>query len=169
MSRNVIDELESRWEAYLKFYREGAIYSAFVRLSEIANCLQHGDVSSNVIAKWSEALRRVEPTHDDLSTIGREARHQIARIRQMLNAGVDLTYEEVLLAITVRTELDLLSGFLGDRGVVIDAEVGSLDEDLDEVARARRSLVVFRSAQKAAKKNWGLPLRSKWLSSDIAH
>lgn len=169
MRTNLIDKLNERWAAYRLFYREGAIYSAFVRLSEIANCLQHGNVPSTEMARWAEALRLVEATPNDLLSISGEAKQQIERVRRMLDTGTELIYEEALLIITVRTELELVFKFLRDRGVSEVADASSLDHDLNVVLRSPKSSAVFRSAQAAAKKNWGLPLHSRWLSSDAVN
>jgi hypothetical protein len=169
LRRNLIDKLNERWAAYRLFYREGAIYSAFVRLSEIANCLQHGNLPSTDKGRWADALRVVEATPNDLLSIGGEAKQQIERVRRMLGTGTDLIYEEALLIVTVRTELELVFKFLSDRGVSDLADASSLDHDLNEILRSPKSSAVFRSAQAAAKKNWGLPLHSRWLSSDAVH
>lgn len=166
MSSNLAGEIQERWAAYLRFYREGAIYSAFVRLSEIANCLQHASVPSSVESRWTDALREVEVTSDDLRSIGEEVKQKIEAVRRMLDAGTDLIYEEVLLVITVRTELDLLLRYLTDRGAAELADTSSLDQALDAMAQAPGTSDVFRSAQASAKRNWGLPLHSKWLFSD---
>jgi len=166
MSNNLADELQERWEAYLRYYREGAIYSAFVRLSEIANWLKFVGVPSNLVSTWADTLRKVEVTSNDLQSIGEEVDQRIERIRRILDADTDLIYEEILLVITIRTELDLLSWYLADRGAEELADASSVDQALGAIAQAPKSSAVFRSAQASAKKNWGLPLHSKWLSND---
>jgi hypothetical protein len=169
VSRKLAGELQERWAAYLRFYGEGAIYSALVRLSEIANCLQYADIPSTLVSKWADTLRQVQVTPNDLRSIGEEIKQKVERVRRMLDAGTDLIYEEALLVITVRTELDLLLRYLADRGAAEPTDTSSIDQALDAIAQAPKSSAVFRSAQTTAKRNWGLPLHSKWLSDNTMH
>ena len=166
MSRDLASALQERWAEYLRFYREGAIYSAFVRLSEIANCLQHASVPSDLASRWANALGEVKIKPDDLRSISEEVRRKIERVRRMLGVSTGLIYEEFLFAITIRTELDLLAHYLAERGAACLADADSLDADLVAMAGSPRSSSAYRSAQASARQNWGLPLYSKWLGSD---
>jgi len=92
-----------------------------------------------------------------------EAKQNISRVERMLGIGTTFLYEELMLALTVRVELGLLCEFFIDRGIALEFSPGSFDEKLLEVSRRKENVVAFRSAQAAAKRNWGVPVQSPWL------
>lgn len=166
MSRAIANALDERWAAYLRLYGKKAIYSAFVRLSEIANCLQHGQIPLGLASKWSAALNEVTISPDAVQSIRCEARNKIERLQRIVGSSGILAYEEILFVITLRTELDMLLSYLEDRGIEDLPDASSLDDDVLAIARSLGSSSAYRSAQESARRNWGLPLRSKWLDGD---
>lgn len=149
--------------------RAGAAYSALVRLGEIDNCLRYGDLPEPLVRKAHTAIHRAAISDEVLAKASAEAKGNLARLKQMLSVGTRFTYEELLLAITMRVELELLEDFLRGRGMAVEFDARSLDDDLLEVARYHQNSSAFRSAQIAAKRNWGLPLRSQWLEERTEH
>ena len=82
--------------------------------------------------------------------------------QRMLSAGTNFTYEEMVLAITLRVELQLLAEFLLKRRGTIEFAPDLADKDLREVSGYSQNVSAFRSAKAAAKRNWGIPIRSSW-------
>jgi hypothetical protein len=155
--------LAQRWTRYEEYKRSGAAYSALVRLGEIINVLRHGGISEPVGRKWNVAARQVEVSNEMYRQAVAEAKQNISRVERMLGIGTTFLYEELMLALTVRVELGLLCEFFIDRGIALEFSPGSFDEKLLEVSRRKENVVAFRSAQAAAKRNWGVPVQSPWL------
>ena len=155
--------LAQRWTRYEEYKRSGAAYSALVRLGEIINVLRHGGISDPVGRKWNVAARQVEVSDEMYRQAVAEAKQNISRVERMLGIGTTFLYEELMLALTVRVELGLLCEFFIDRGIALEFSPGSFDEKLLEVSRRKENVVAFRSAQAAAKRNWGVPVQSPWL------
>jgi len=155
--------LAQRWTRYEEYKRSGAAYSALVRLGEIINVLRHGGISEPVGRKWNVAARQVEVSDEMYRQAVAEAKQNISRVERMLGIGTTFLYEELMLALTVRVELGLLCEFFIDRGIALEFSPGSFDEKLLEVSRRKENVVAFRSAQAAAKRNWGVPVQSPWL------
>jgi hypothetical protein len=76
-----------------------------------------------------------------------------------------LTPELRLLVITHRVQLGLLAQFLAKRDAVPEFHLSSIDDEMRRVAGYRGNAAAFRSAQAAARKNWGAPIQSSWLES----
>lgn len=157
--------LEGRWREYVRLYRGGALYSAFVRLAEIAHCLRHDALSPEVSDQWRAALDSLNVSGEEVRAVLHEAREEIKRLQRILSVGARYTYEELVLLITSRVELELLSDFLGERGFDRLEMPITLDNDLEAIASSASNAGGFGSAQAAARKSWGLPLRSRWLGS----
>jgi len=155
--------LAQRWTRYEEYKRSGAAYSALVRLGEIINVLRHGDISEPVGRKGDVAAGKVEVSDEMYRQAVAEAKQNISRVERMLGIGTTFLYEELMLALTVRVELGLLCEFFIDRGIALEFSPGSFDEKLLEVSRRKENVVAFRSAQAAAKRNWGVPVQSPWL------
>jgi hypothetical protein len=164
MTKDQLDQaLTRRWAEYQQLLKEGASYSAIVRLGEIANCLQPSSPPSIPVEKWQAILTEVHLTGEVLLAARTDAANQVNRLKRMLGVGGDFTYEELLLVIAVRVELDLFSQFLCARGIQPELNLRQVDTDIRELASATLNISAFHSAQSAARKNWGLPIRSRWL------
>jgi hypothetical protein len=159
------EELEGRWPEYLRLYGAGAIYSAFVRVAEIANCVQHCGMTREVCSKWTSALGAVVITPGELHSIRVEANRNLARARRMLNVSGEINYEEFVLVITLLTELDLLSHYLTERGVIEFPSADLLYKEVLAVASSPKNRAAHRSAQASARQNWGVPVHSRWLGT----
>lgn len=169
MPRSLPELLEERWAESLRLYREGAVYSAFARLGEIYDCLKHEILSEEHARKWSATIQNVLITDADLQSIRTEAVWHVERLRRVLGVGSKYTYEEILWAITIRVELELVSQLLAERGIDELARATSVDNDLLAVAMSPVNASAFRRAQAAAKKNWGIPVHSRWLEDGVLH
>jgi hypothetical protein len=161
--------LEERWTDYLRLREQDAHYAAFVRLGEIANCVRYADLSSQDRSKWANVLEQTDISPDVLGSIKVEARSKIERLWQIIGGGGVYVYEEAVLVITLRVQLGMLLDYLAQRGVVDFLDVKSVDEQLQALASAPENSSAFRSARQSARRNWGLPLRSRWLDTDGMH
>jgi len=155
--------LEERWTEYLRLYREGATYSSFVKLAEINHCL--GYAPQLLTQKWSATIQNVPITDDDVQSLRAGVAQKIQRLQRIVSAGTHFMFEETLLLVTMRVELELLSAFLVERGIVVTMDVAALDDALQAIATSPVNARAFRSAQDAAKQNWGIPLHTRWLES----
>jgi hypothetical protein len=155
--------VSDRWAEYQRFYRAGAAYSALTRLGAIENCLKHGRLSGAVAQKWQTLLRDVPLSDEDLTKARSEAFDTLERLRRMISVGTKFIYEELLWAITMRVELQLLSDFLRSRKVADEIDTAAVDAELRDLGRSKENASAFRNAQNAAKRNWGIPLHTSWL------
>jgi hypothetical protein len=155
--------LEERWTDYRRFYREGETYSAFVCLAEIAHCLQYATLPPQLIQKWSMTIQNVSIADEDMRSAYTAVDQKVQRMQRIVSVGSRFIYEETLLLITMRVELELLSAFLKERGIAIRMDVALLDDVLVAMSTSPENAQDFRIAQAAAKKNWGIPLQTRWL------
>jgi hypothetical protein len=169
LSTDLASAIEERWADYLRLCREGASYSAGVRLGEIANCLRFAHLAPELASKWSRVLEGVTLSSDMLQSVRNEAARRIERLDRMLGGGSPVTYEEMLLLITMRVQLEVLLAYLAERGIGDLPDFGSLDEDFSAAVSSPKNSAAYLTAQQSARKNWGLPLRSKWLGSEALH
>jgi hypothetical protein len=161
------DAISARWDEYTRFERENAMFSACVRLGEITNCLRYSRLSRNVASKWESALENVQISPALVQVIRREAQSRIERLQRILGAGDrPLIYEEMLLVITFRTELEIVSEYLVQNDIGSLPDVDWLDEELLRLSSAPRTSAVYLRAQEAARRNWGLPLHVRWLGGE---
>ena len=145
------------------------MYSAAIRLAEMDNCVRNASPHDAIVEKWKQVINQSVLTDDQLTAIYSEARKRIERLKRMVGVGSQFGYEELLLAITDRTELDLLCHYLRAVGLIPSFDAGELDDDLLAIASSRQNSAAFKSAQAAARRNWGLPVRSSWLGDTPCH
>lgn len=168
MNADLDKVLAGRWTEYLRLASAGAIYAAVIRLAEIANCVRGAGIPPELVSKWISMVREVDIAPGELRSIRAEASQRAQRIRRLVDVGGNLNYEEILLVITLGTELDLLSHFLVERGDSDLLDVDHLEEALSATVSSPSNVSTFHSAQLSAKVNWGLPLRSRWLGNDAS-
>jgi hypothetical protein len=156
--------LAERWAEYERLRDGGEPYSAAIRLAELENCLQYQRIQKPVRHKWEAKVCEAESEQD----VGRVLAGAVAamdRLHRMLSIGTDYVYEELMLLITIRVELDLLFEFLAKRGAIdaIASRLGVLDEELLEIAHSEKHRTPFSKAQAGARGSWGIPLETRWL------
>lgn len=163
MPSDLPKELQGRWAEYLHYLKAGAMYSAFVRLGEILNCLNHCRLPQGKVQEWRAMVLGTERTEEEIRSAQTEAKREAARMHDIMSVGSKFEYEELVLLITMRVELELLSEYLADRNVVAAVDGEALDRELGVIAKSAANAATFRSAQLAARTNWGIPLHSAWL------
>jgi hypothetical protein len=165
LTKDLDQELKGRWEEYLRLFRAGAIYPAFVRLAEIANCVQHCGTTRDSVSKWTSVVRDVVITPNEMHAIRAAAEKNSARVKRILDGAEKINYEEFVLIITLLTELDLLRHYLVERGVTDFSSAVPLYEEMIAAASSPNNRSAHRSAQAAARQNWGIPVSSRWLGT----
>jgi hypothetical protein len=155
--------VSDRWAEFERLYKAGATYSAFTRLGEIENYLGHRSPKGAPAEKWRTRLREVRLSDADVGKARGGALESLERLTRMTSVGTRFSYEELLLAITMRVELEVFADFLKKRSLAVDLDTAAVDRDLVDLARSGENAATFRSAQNAARTNWGIPLKSSWL------
>jgi hypothetical protein len=163
MRSKLREEMTRRWSEYERFRKEGVTYSAIVRVSEMENCLSGQIGADGEAEKWNELVRSVKLNDIEAQRACDEAQRQLARLERIVGTGLNLNYEELLLAITLRVELELFTGFCADRGIACAVHPEVADADMIALASSKESGSLFKRAKAAAKANWGVPLKSHWL------
>lgn len=154
--------LQNRWTEYERLLEVRASYAALVRLAEIDNVLSQEGVPWPISEKWALIVQKETIPDKMYRKALAEAEQNVSRLKRMLSVGANFTYEEMVLAITLRVELQLLAELLLKRRGAIEFAPDLADDDLQEVSGCSQNVSVFRSAKAAAKRNWGIPIRSSW-------
>jgi predicted oxidoreductase len=165
VAKDLSQALEERWTDYLRFRQKGEIFSAFARLAEITHCLNYANLPQKLAQKWRATVQNVSITDGDIRSIRTTADQRIQRLQRIVSVGTRFIDEEALLLITIRIELELLSAFLVERGIALAMDIAAVDDDLRTIATLPDNAQDFRSAQNAAKQNWGIPLHTRWIES----
>lgn len=154
--------LQGRWTEYQRLLEVRASYAPLVRLAEIDNVLSQEGVPRPISHKWALIVQEEKIPDEMYRKALAEAEQNVSRLKRMLSAETNFTYEEMVLAITLRVELQLLAEFLLKRRGAIEFAPDLADKDLREVAGNSQNVSALRSAKAAAKRNWGIPIRSSW-------
>ena len=154
--------LQNRWTEYQRLLEACASYAALVRLAEIDNVLSQDGMPWPISHKWSLIVQEETIPDEMYRKALAEAEQNVLRLKRTLSAGTNFTYEEMVLAITLRVELQLFSEFFLKRRGAIEFAVDLADEDLREVSRHSQNVSAFCSAKAVARGNWGIPIRSSW-------
>jgi hypothetical protein len=163
MSDVTEDLLQNRWTEYQRLLEVQAFYAALVRLAEMDNALSHDGTTWQFSRKWILTIQKETIPDEMYRKALAEAEQNVSRLKRMLSVGVNFTYEELVLAITLRVELQLLAELLMKKRGAIEFVPDLADEDLRKVSGYSQNVSAFRSAKAAATRNWGIPIRSSWL------
>ena len=154
--------LQNRWTEYQRLLEVCASYAALVRLAEMDNILSQEGATWPISHEWPLIVQKETISDEMYRKALAEAEQNVSRLKRMLSVGTNFTYEEMLLAITLRVELQLLAELLLKRRGAIEFTPDLADEDLREVFGYSQNVSAFRSAKAAARRNWGIPIRSSW-------
>ena len=163
MSRSVEQVISTAFLEFQRLHAAGDSFSAFVSLGEIYNYLSQLDRHGPEVLKWRDTVSRLTFSDQSLSEALVAGRKQAERLRRILDVGTSFEYEELMLVIALRTELDMFCQFLRERGIVPDFDATLADEEIHAVATSRQHSGSFLNAQRAAKRNWKVPIASRWL------
>jgi len=154
--------LQNRWTEYRRLLEVRASYAALVRLAEMDNVLSQEGTTWPISLKWVSIVQKETIPDEMYKKTLAEAEQNVSRLKRMLSVRTNFTYEELVLAITLRVELQLLAEFLLKRRGEIEFAPDLADEDLREVSGYSQNVSAFRAAKATAKRNWGIPIRSSW-------
>jgi len=154
--------LQNRWTEYRRLLEVRASYAALVRLAEMDNVLSQEGTTWPISLKWVSIVQKETIPDEMYKKTLAEAEQNVSRLKRMLSVGTNFTYEELVLAITLRVELQLLAEFLLKRRGEIEFAPDLADEDLREVSGYSQNVSTFRAAKATAKRNWGIPIQSSW-------
>ncbi|MEM9193094.1 MAG: hypothetical protein AAGF12_28230 [Myxococcota bacterium] len=98
------------------------------------------------------------------------AEADVAKLERMLSVRSGYVGEELCLLITLRVTLELVLDLLpctaAHRNLM--ARLGHLDRELIDVALSSRYRRAFQQEQRSTRRNWGIPLSSRWLHADLS-
>jgi len=155
--------IAERYEEYKDHRRSDALLSAFARIGEIDNCIKNLSVRRNIRAEWEAILSDELIDDKDIQKIFQQIENRLFQVKKILAVG-GLLYEEALLIITFRVEIDMAINFLAARGIDISRlSTDQTDAMIMEAVGARESQHLFKEAMLNAKRNWGIPLTNRWL------
>ena len=155
-----------RFREYEYLWPAGEYYGAAKRLAELSHCLS--GLSDDARNDWSERIKFfASPMPEGAITVLENGLVGDAeRIRRILSIGSRWNEDEVLLVLGMRIEIDLMLSFLSEYcsyNVTAPLPIEYIDERLVELAKSKEHKRHFRWAIDMMKKNWGLPIDSKWL------
>lgn len=163
MNDRMDQALKECWAEYQSFTSSGTHYSAIVRLGEIENLLRHGKILRPLDRKWRSMLDQELISEERLSLAAKGAKADVARLRHVMSVDDKFIYEEAMLLITLRVMVQLAMEFFESRNYDLAVDTQDVDENLRRVARLAQNFTAYESARRKARKNWGLPIVSKWL------
>ena len=157
------DVMTALWVDYQRLRREIATFSAMVRLREMSILVADPIFPDGNRSDWRERLDGVDLTEIEVKNASDQAEEYVARLQRIVGVGGKLIYEEAVHVITMRLELELFTEFCTDRGIALSINAAAADKDMTALAGEGRNRTVFNQARAAVAKNWGMPLKSRWL------
>jgi hypothetical protein len=147
---------------YKDLREKGANYSAMAALGAVVNSV--AQLPPRHEASWTARLRNERLTAVILEESGRDARRDIDRLIRILSIGPSWEFEEMVLVISRRVQVDLAIEALDFFGHSLNVDFGEVDRLLHRVAESKRNGSVYASARRQCAKNWGLPILNSWLA-----
>ena len=103
-------------------------------------------------------------TTEELQRAQAQAHKALQQMQKILAVGEKFIYEEWLLVITLRVELELFDELSSARKFCDRIDFRSVDEEIHDAAVLPQNAAAFASAHRSARSNWGVRLSSKWLA-----
>ena len=86
-----------------------------------------------------------------------------SRVLRVLSIGTEFQWEELVLVLTLRVQLDLALAVMDLFGVdATSFDLTTLDSDLREVALSKQNRRYFMTALATMRRNWGIPIFDRW-------
>ena len=160
-------ELHAALEKHFRLYREHVLekswYSAAVCLAEIFNGCASLPIAQR--ASWNARIENENLSEEILCEVRAGLDQNIQRMQRILSIGSEWTGEEVLLLVLMRTNIELLSAFLGGQ-VAVESMVHlkAIDEQLLSLSKSTAHRPHFTWAVSRIKRNSGFPIETNFLS-----
>ena len=150
---------------YSYLMQGGAYFGAVSKLAEMENCLPL--LSKGLQAKWREQISKEILSEDVIRELKVEIEKAVEKIKRILSFGTKWQYEELLLVWTIRIQIEMLLRFLSERHWLTERNFSleDIDEAMLEVAKSKINKQNLQIATNLMKKNWGLPINSRWLEN----
>lgn len=144
----------------------GAHLAAVVKLGEILRLHQNNHQGGSVQIHELERQIRACVQPEVLQKAEVEAADAWIRAMRILSVGAEFTWEELVLVLTLRIELELVSMVMALFGMEAKArDLSAIDFELREVARSSANRRSFSSALQTIRKNWGIPIDDPWTTA----
>jgi len=154
--------LNEKFEEFILFFNLGGPYSSIKILGELYNCVLKLD--KTIQPEWLERIRDVCFSEVQLQIIVDELEKDIKNIERLLSIFNVWIEEEIVLILTLRIEVELISNVLTFIGYnKVSADFSSIDEKILQISQAEDSKRAFSESVSLIKKNWGMPITNKWL------
>jgi hypothetical protein len=149
--------LETALPEYERLSSSDAALSAVVKLGEVLAVADEADRP-----RASDAVRG-HVTAATLEAAATEAVGVRGRALRVLSVGTTFTWEELVLVLTMRIELELASLVMALFGVDTGAfNLSTLDAELSKVALSAENRGRFASALASIRRNWNVTVVDRW-------
>lgn len=166
MGYNLEEGLNDRFSEYLRLIPIAEPYLAIANLVQIHHCLSAMDAHSRT--KWDERLNQLQLTEEVLKAAELGVDRDVKYIERVLSIGTIWNDDEILLVLQQRIFVDLFLDFYRYRfNREIPLDLDRADRLIKSVARTPENKRSYEIAIRLMKKNWGLPIRSKWLNEEF--
>jgi hypothetical protein len=156
------EKLQESFRFANELFKAGAYHSALNSLAEIFHCLPILDSSTR--RRWENRLRSQKLSVETLNAGFVGIEEEVRIIRRILSIGTVWNGDEILLVLMKRIEIDLLLTFLTEFCSYHEAvSLDYIDERIKSIAETKENKHTFEEAKGLMRKNWGLPINSKWL------
>ena len=144
-----------------------ASFGAVSELATLEHCLPQ--LSRELQAKWRERISKEVLSEDVIRELKVETEKAIEKIRRILSIGTRWDPDELLLVWTYRIQIEMVVRFLSERRQLTEHDffLEDVDEDMLRVAKSKTNKQGVQRAIGLIKRNWGLPISSRWLDSAI--
>ncbi|MCI0664319.1 MAG: hypothetical protein L0220_24945 [Acidobacteria bacterium] len=168
MSFNWEKSIEERMSEYTRLSEIGGeyYYNAIENLVEIHHCLPFLDAKSR--AKWRKRLKQIHLSEEPLKIVEHGVDSDIKYIERVLSIGTIWNDDEISYVLQRRILVDMVLEYFREaigREILLDHS--NADKLIISIAQSRKNKRSFEIAVRQIKKNWGLPIRSKWLDMEL--
>ena len=162
VSRTSSDYWEGLYEQFLHTTDVSTAFRSAVKLGEIQNCLRNSmlprSVKVGLELKIDEGLSYIAAPE----SLQSELIERLSKLQRIVGTGTKFTYEEIVIIISQRIQVDLVLG-LPSIGLQVDRPmIERIDDAIRTLSTAPENQSAFRAAKKSVGKNWGSPIRH-WL------
>ncbi|MGH9874725.1 MAG: hypothetical protein ACRD9S_19905 [Pyrinomonadaceae bacterium] len=162
MQSNLAKELDERFRRYKELAAKGTWKSAVIALAEIFHCASKLPKAQG--AEWVARVSDEQLSDDAMEQAEAGIKEKIQRLRRILSIGNRWTGEEILLVVQTRIEIELLTTYLSEKCPTKPSpSLDDIDEDIVALSKSKEHQYDFKWAVGMMKKNWGLPIDSRWL------